>query len=164
MAPLYPLLPPEIFSSAHLPVLTSTESLLLCAMITIAARYSSVLPRARSDTIHIHCANFIRQELIYLHEGSPAARQISSVEALLLLTEWPSIPLVHVTKGQVRNEDGAGGVGAAGKSSGGKGVDAETEATELLKASSQYDSMSWTYIGARRLLPLDAAPRLTRCL
>lgn len=99
-------------------------------MITIAARYSSVLPRARSDTIHVHCANYIRQELIYLHEGSPAARQIASVEALLLLTEWPSIPLVHVTAGGVRDR-----------------ADEPEAPTELLKASAQYDSMSWTYLG-----------------
>ena len=101
-------------------------------MITIAARYSPVLPRARSDTIHVHCANYIRQELIYLHEGSPAARQIASVEALLLLTEWPSIPLVHVT----------------GNGGGVRDTPPESEApTELLKASAQYDSMSWTYLG-----------------
>ncbi|ORY91668.1 hypothetical protein BCR35DRAFT_73363 [Leucosporidium creatinivorum] len=129
MAPLYPLLPPEIFSPAHLPVLTTTESILCCAMITIAARYSSVLPRARSNQIHLVCANFFRQLLIYLHEGAPAYRHISSVEALLLMTEWPAIPLVYGGKGpEVKDE-------------------VEHEVTELLKASTQYDSMSWTYIG-----------------
>lgn len=130
MAPLYPLLPPEIFSPSHLPVLTSTESTLLCAMITIAARYSSILARPRSNQIHGLCANYIRQQLIYLHEGAPSSRNISSVEALLLLTEWPSIPLVHGARGRAAEEE------------------ASEEVTELLKASSQYDSMSWTYIGA----------------
>ena len=130
MSPLYPLLAPDIFSPSHLSILTTSESILLCAMITIAARYSSVLPRPRSNQIHILCANFIRQQLIYLHEGSPSSRHISSVEALLLLTEWPSTPLVH-----------------AAKVDEGKDVNDE-EVTELLKASSQYDSMSWTYIGA----------------
>lgn len=98
-------------------------------MITIAARYSSVLPRARSNQIHLVCANFFRQLLIYLHEGAPAYRHISSVEALLLMTEWPAIPLVYGGKGpEVKDE-------------------VEHEVTELLKASTQYDSMSWTYIG-----------------
>ena len=98
-------------------------------MITIAARYTDGLDRGRADTIHVNVANFIRQELVYLHEGSSALRNIGSVEALLLLTEWPSIPLEHVMRGVPVKTEG------------------NEEAAELLKTSAQYDSMSWTYIG-----------------
>lgn len=136
MSPLYPLLPPDVFSPSHLPVLTSSESLLLCAMVTIAARYSSVLPLPRSATIHTYCANYLRQELIYLIEGSSASRHISSVETLLLLTEWPSVPLVH------------GARGAAAAAAAEEGKEDQQEVSQLLKTSAAYDAMSWTYIGA----------------
>ncbi|KAM0788743.1 hypothetical protein ACM66B_002835 [Microbotryomycetes sp. NB124-2] len=130
ISPLYPLLAPEIFSSSHLPTLTSSESLLLCAMVAIASRYNDKLDRARADAIHVSIANFIRQELVYLHEGSPVSRNIGSVDALLLLTEWPCIPLEHIMRSaEAKSESG------------------NEEAAELLKTSAQYDSMSWTYIG-----------------
>ncbi|KAK4056570.1 zinc finger transcriptional activator [Microbotryomycetes sp. JL221] len=130
ISPLYPLLAPEIFSSAHLQTLITTESLLLCAMIAIASRYNDKIERARADAIHVSVANFIRQELVYLQEGSQTSRNIGSVDALLLLTEWPCIPLEHVLKNGEPKEEGG-----------------NEEAAELLKTSAQYDSMSWTYIG-----------------
>ncbi|KAK4055715.1 zinc finger transcriptional activator [Microbotryomycetes sp. JL201] len=130
ISPLYPLLAPEIFSDSHLPTLTSSESLLLSAMVAIASRYNDKLDRSRADAIHVSIANFIRQELVYLQEGSPVSRNIGSVDALLLLTEWPSIPLDHLMRTAETTTEGG-----------------NEEAAELLKTSAQYDSMSWTYIG-----------------
>ncbi|SGY79893.1 BQ5605_C008g05246 [Microbotryum silenes-dioicae] len=136
MAPLYPLLSPNIFHLSHLAILTSTESLLLCAVITIAARYSAILLPDRAAQIHALCAAWIRQELIYLLDGTSSLRHISSVEALLLLTEWPSSPLIHRTDAalarQEADEDQDEG---------------ERETSKALKTSNQYDSMSWTYLG-----------------
>ncbi|GAA6008902.1 hypothetical protein JCM11491_003828 [Sporobolomyces phaffii] len=137
MSPLYPLLSPLTFSPSHLPHLTSTESLLLASMITISARYSALPSPSRARAIHKAVADYIRDELIGLLDGSGELRHISSVEALLLLTEWP--PVADRRKGKSRrransfdDDDVAGGA---------------DEAAELLRTSTQYDGMSWSFIG-----------------
>ncbi|GAA5987155.1 hypothetical protein JCM10908_001053 [Rhodotorula pacifica] len=104
MAHLYPLLLDRIFEPVHLPALTSRESLLLAAMITISARYSSLPSRSRARMIHEALAEYCRDELVGILDGSGAMRHISSVEALLLLTEWPPITVGRAQKGSSRSE------------------------------------------------------------
>ncbi|GAA5882031.1 hypothetical protein JCM16303_005568 [Sporobolomyces ruberrimus] len=138
MSPLYPLLSPLTFSPSHLPHLTSTESLLLASMITISARYSALPSPSRARAIHKAVADYIRDELIGLLDGSGELRHISSVEALLLLTEWPPVA-DHRRKGKSRRRAG-------------NDFDDDTnggadEAAELLRTSIQYDGMSWSFIG-----------------
>ncbi|GAA5861184.1 hypothetical protein JCM3774_002220 [Rhodotorula dairenensis] len=106
MAHLYPLLLDRIFEPVHLPALTSRESLLLAAMITISARYSSLPSRTRARTIHEALAEYCRDELVGILDGSGAMRHISSVEALLLLTEWPPITVGRAQKGSSREREG----------------------------------------------------------
>lgn len=109
MAHLYPLLLDRIFEPVHLPALTSRESLLLAAMITISARYSSLPTRSRARVIHEALAEYCRDELVGILDGSGAMRHISSVEALLLLTEWPPITVGRSHKGSTtrdRDRDG----------------------------------------------------------
>ncbi|GAA5904907.1 hypothetical protein JCM5296_006140 [Sporobolomyces johnsonii] len=148
MSPLYPLLSPLTFSLAHLPHLTSTESLLLAAMITISARYSALPSAPRARAIHKAVADYIRDELIGLLDGSGELRHISSVEALLLLTEWP--PVTDGRKGKRKRGNGWGKnrerLGT--EMDDGNGEDAGDEAAEeLLATSTQYDGMSWSFIG-----------------
>ncbi|GAA5974589.1 hypothetical protein JCM5350_001207 [Sporobolomyces pararoseus] len=106
-------------------------------MITISARYSALPSPSRARAIHKAVADYIRDELIGLLDGSGELRHISSVEALLLLTEWP--PVADRRKGKSRRragndfDDDANG-----------GAD---EAAELLRTSTQYDGMSWSFIG-----------------
>lgn len=49
MAPLYPLLPPQVFAPEHLRALTSEESLLLAACLAIAARHSPLMIHGQSS-------------------------------------------------------------------------------------------------------------------
>lgn len=141
MSPLYPLLSPLTFSPSHLPHLTSTESLLLASMITISARYSALPSPARARAIHKSVADYIRDELIGLLDGSGELRHISSVEALLLLTEWP--PVADRRKGKnKRRGDRYGGDVEEDAPNG-----SADEAAELLRTSTQYDGMSWSFIG-----------------
>ncbi|GAA5920323.1 hypothetical protein JCM1841_004532 [Sporobolomyces salmonicolor] len=148
MSPLYPLLSPLTFSLAHLPHLTSTESLLLAAMITISARYSSLPSAPRARAIHKAVADYIRDELIGLLDGSGALRHISSVEALLLLTEWPPVTDGRKGKRNTGNGWGKNRERLRTESHDGNGEDAEDEeAEELLATSTQYDGMSWSFIG-----------------
>lgn len=102
MSPLYPLLSPRIFTPAHLRSLTSRESLLLAAMITISARYSSLPSGPRARLIHEALAEYCRDELVGILDGSGELRHISSVEALLLLTEWPPITVGRSQKTRER--------------------------------------------------------------
>ncbi|GAA5937232.1 uncharacterized protein JCM15063_002846 [Sporobolomyces koalae] len=138
MSPLYPLLSPLTFSPSHLPHLTSTESLLLASMITISARYSALPSASRARAIHKAVADYIRDELIGLLDGSGELRHISSVEALLLLTEWP--PIADRRKGKNRRRAGTE------LEENGSNSDSD-EAAELLRTSTQYDGMSWSFIG-----------------
>lgn len=165
MAPLYPILSPRIFTAPHLPLLTSRESLLLASMITISARYSSLPSAPRARAIHSSVADYIRDELIGLLDGSGELRHISSVEALLLLTEWPPI-----TDGRSAHGRGSGtrlgkrkrgwGGGADGDESGEgeSGTDSVEDAEALLRSSAQYDGCVPSFLARSRLCLL--APRL----
>ncbi|GAA5854495.1 hypothetical protein JCM8547_004863 [Rhodosporidiobolus lusitaniae] len=147
MSPLYPLLSPRIFSVSHLPFLTSRESLLLAAMITISARYSALPSPARARAIHHEVADYINSELIGLLDGSGELRHISSVEALLLLTEWP--PIAHGRE-RGRKRRGWGNSDRGDNNNMGEGQSEENlmeDAEQLLKTSAQYDGMSWSFIG-----------------
>ncbi|BGP47112.1 zinc finger transcriptional activator [Rhodotorula kratochvilovae] len=156
LAPLYPLLSPRIFTASHLPLLTSRESLLLASMITISARYSSLPTAPRARAIHSSVADYIRDELIGLLDGSGELRHISSVEALLLLTEWPPITGGRSANGRggqsrlgKRKRGWGGGAGGDGdESAEGEGSgDGVEDAEALLRSSAQYDGMSWSFIG-----------------
>ncbi|GAA6005075.1 hypothetical protein JCM10207_008503 [Rhodosporidiobolus poonsookiae] len=158
MSPLYPLLSPRIFSPSHLALLTSRESLLLASMITISARYSSLPSAPRARAIHQAVADYIRDELIGLLDGSGELRHISSVEALLLLTEWPPIADSRVKWGRsgtsrAKRRRGWGGNGGQGddedeeKGDGTNDDESVEDAEALLKSSAMYDAMSWSFIG-----------------
>ncbi|KAI5478696.1 hypothetical protein MNV49_004723 [Pseudohyphozyma bogoriensis] len=126
MAPLYPLLCPQTFLPSHLPTLTTVDSLLLGAILTIAARHSPLL----LTSLRLGLSNWICGLLIKLLNGSPKLRGVGGVEALLLLAEWPSL---------MEEEDYELGKGEEGEG--------EDEVKAFLKPSNQYDSMSWSYIG-----------------
>ncbi|GAA6057140.1 hypothetical protein JCM3770_004842 [Rhodotorula araucariae] len=156
LAPLYPILSPRIFTASHLPLLTSRESLLLASMVTISARYSSLPTAPRARAIHSSVADYIRDELIGLLDGSGELRHISSVEALLLLTEWPPITDGRSAAGRgaqsrlgKRKRGWGGGAGGDGDESGEgeHGGDGVEDAEALLRSSAQYDGMSWSFIG-----------------
>lgn len=135
MAPLYPLLTPTMFLPAHLAVLTTTESILLLTLVSISARYSPLLTH-RGASIHAQLAARIREQLGAIMDGDAALRHVSSVEALLLLSEWPLLP---------RQEERRKGKGVADDEEG-RGE------TTLVQVSNRYDSVSWGYIGTLCLL------------
>ncbi|GAA6009079.1 uncharacterized protein JCM10292_002473 [Rhodotorula paludigena] len=152
MSPLYPLLSPRIFHATHLPALTSRESLLLASMVSISARHSALPSAPRARAIHSAVADYIRDELIGLLDGSGELRHISSVEALLLLTEWPPIADGRAATGRSasgrpgkRKRGWGGGDGPGDEGENGEASDEDAEA--LLRSSAQYDGMSWSLIG-----------------
>lgn len=130
MSILYPLLPDDIFYPHHIPALTSTEYLLLGTMVTIASRYaiSDLLP-SRQSTIHSDLARWLREQIAYIYDGSPVLRHVSSVESLLLLSEWPPRPSIHPFLASAPRPD-------------------PQDIPSILSSSTQYDSLSWSYIGA----------------
>ncbi|KAI5476140.1 hypothetical protein MNV49_000358 [Pseudohyphozyma bogoriensis] len=125
LAPLYPLLRPQIFEASHLPQLFTTESFLFGVIIAIAARNSPLLVNGRGPIVHRLLMEYNRTRLALLMDGSPRLRHISSVEALLLLVEWPPVPRA--------DEEAPPEVAQAAL------------APEMI--SSVYDSMSWDFIG-----------------
>ncbi|KAL8278001.1 hypothetical protein RQP46_009633 [Phenoliferia psychrophenolica] len=143
MAPLYPLLTPTIFLPHHLPILTSTESLLLLSIVSISARYSPLLTNAegRGGEIHLKLAERIRAALGRIMDGDANLRHISSVEALLLLSEWPLLPKPEETGRAGRKETEGSSTSESGESEEGRGEGS------LVQVSNRYDSVSWGYIG-----------------
>ncbi|KAL8291421.1 hypothetical protein RQP46_002399 [Phenoliferia psychrophenolica] len=96
IAPLYPLLPPELFLPSHTPSLTTTEYLLLGTTITISARYalSPLLSLVRQATIHSLLAGWLRREIAYIYDGSP-----------VVLSDWRKSwvsTIQHTTRLQTR--------------------------------------------------------------
>jgi hypothetical protein len=124
MAPLYPLLHPAIFATDYLDALVRSESLLLGAIIVIASRYSNVLDPTRASTIHVEVAKWVRSEFAALIDGDATLRTVSTVEALLLLSEWPMLPL--------RERQRAG---------------PDSEEARLLRPSLRFDAYCWGNIG-----------------
>lgn len=126
MAPLYPLIHPMLFEPHYLDTLVRDEPLLLGTILTIAARYSNVLADNRGAILHKKLCQWVRLQFMRVMDGDSAQRSISTVEALLLLSEWPMLPMNHQLEGS--NEP-------------------ESEEFLLLKPSLRYDAYSWTNIG-----------------
>jgi len=130
MSPLYPLLSPNVFAPEHLPSLCSTESFLLLAILSIAARYATnILDPARAAHLHTTMSYLIRAEQVFILDGSNALRHVSTVEALLLLVEWPTVPIQHGRTGTVGDKPGNDAI------------------VDILRPSNQYDAASWSLIG-----------------
>lgn len=127
MAPLYPLLHPVVFDPDYLETLVKAESLLLGAIIVIAARYSKILPDDRGIVIHQDVAEWVRRRILAVMDGEPSLRSVSSVEALLLLSEWPMLPV------RKQPDDDP--------------TDPLSDEAVLLQRSVRYDAYSWAYIG-----------------
>lgn len=121
MSPLHPILPAAMFGADRLAWMIKQESLLLAVIIAIAARYSLILYEARAAQLHRSLSEWVRKQLLATLDGSPRLRHVSTVEALLLMSEWPLVAL----------EDDA----------------AADDEPELLRTSTRYDACSWNHIG-----------------
>lgn len=129
MAALFPLIHPMLFEPYYLATLVRDESLLLGTMLTIAARYSNVLADRRGAVLHVELSQWVRLQLMRVMDGDPALRSICTVEALLLLSEWPMLPM---------------------RSGDADSPDPESEELLLLKPSIRYDAYAWSNIGECR--------------
>ncbi|WWC94409.1 hypothetical protein V866_001251 [Kwoniella sp. B9012] len=129
MSPLYPVYPKEIFSPTYLNDLVAKESFSLGAMLAIAARYSVLLVDGRDEEVHIALSRWLREQMLYLMDGDTSLRSISTVEALLVLSEWPLLPL---SRGKEHDESASND---------------EYDSTHLLLPSLRYDQHSWSQIG-----------------
>ncbi|TXT08898.1 hypothetical protein VHUM_03026 [Vanrija humicola] len=128
MAPLYPIIHPMLFEASYLETLVKQESILLGSILVIAARYSNVLANDRGALVHEKLSTWVRFQLLAVMDGDPSLRSISTVEALLLLSEWPMVPM---TKTEDRDY----------------GDDSRVEEAVLLRPSLRYDAYAWTNIG-----------------
>lgn len=126
MAPLFPLIHPRVLEAAYLPTLVQDESLLLGAIIGIASRYSNVLEHERAAQIHAKVAHWVRAEITSLMDGDLELRSVSTVEALLLLSEWPMLPASRKRKAH---------------------GEPDSEEARLLRPSLRYDAYCWSNIG-----------------
>lgn len=126
MAPLFPLIHPRVLEQEYLSTLVTEESLLLGAIIGIASRYANVLERERAAQIHSKVAQWVRAEITALMDGDLELRSTSTVEALLLLSEWPMLPASR--KHKALDEP-------------------DSEEARLLRPSLRYDAYCWSNIG-----------------
>ncbi|KLT43957.1 hypothetical protein CC85DRAFT_284001 [Cutaneotrichosporon oleaginosum] len=126
MAPLFPLIHPRVLEPAYLPTLVADEALLLGAIVGIASRYANVLEPARAAQIHAVVSQWVRAEITSLMDGDLELRSTSTVEALLLLSEWPLLPATR--KRRSRDEP-------------------DSEEARLLRPSLRYDAYCWSNIG-----------------
>jgi hypothetical protein len=126
MAPLFPLIHPRVLEPAYLPTLVADEALLLGAIVGIASRYANVLEPARAAQIHNVVSQWVRAEITSLLDGDLELRSTSTVEALLLLSEWPLLPAPR--KRRSRDEP-------------------DSEEANLLRPSLRYDAYCWSNIG-----------------
>lgn len=135
--PLYPLLSSEVYHHSHMPTLVRRESLLLGTLLTIASRYAA--PPAdtplgsRCASIHKVMAAWVQAEVAFLTGGQLSLRHISSVEALLLLCEWPLVPVRH-----------SDSFDRDSPSPDPRGPD---DLASVLEPSNSYDALSWSFIG-----------------
>ncbi|KAM0756614.1 hypothetical protein T439DRAFT_33663 [Meredithblackwellia eburnea MCA 4105] len=132
LQPLYPLLSPQIFEPHHLHHLTSTEALLLATIISIASRFYTGLKLGRAEEVHKSCSRWAREEISFVLDGTSDLRHVSTVESLLLFSEWPPIPVPRHRPGLDNND--------------GTTLDPQSM-HNILRPSKQYDSLSWLYIG-----------------
>lgn len=128
LAPLYPIIPPRHFLPAHFETLATDEPLLLAAIVAVAARFAPLGPPGKHQAAHDACATWIRQAVVHLLDGLPKFRTVATVEALLVLSEWPLVPF---QKARVGGEEGAGGDVVGG----------------LVAPIEQYDGFAWSYVG-----------------
>ncbi|BEJ13003.1 hypothetical protein CspHIS471_0301770 [Cutaneotrichosporon sp. HIS471] len=126
MAPLFPLIHPRVLEPAYLPTLVADEALLLGAIVGIASRYANVLEPDRAAEIHAVVSPWVRAEITSLMDGDLELRSASTVEALLLLSEWPLLPATR--KRRSREEP-------------------DSEEARLLRPSLRYDAYCWSNIG-----------------
>ncbi|WVW87145.1 hypothetical protein I302_109202 [Kwoniella bestiolae CBS 10118] len=95
--PCHPLISPEVFHTSNLGQLLK-ESILLAVLIATAARYYNPvdlhedgrLSETGSRTIRAHLMDWILRRLSFVAMGQNAS--IGTVEALLILSEWPPEP------------------------------------------------------------------------
>lgn len=121
-----------------MPTFVQKEALLLGTTILVASRYSAPPTEtplgSRCAAIHRVMASWVQAEVAFLTGGSLALRNISSVESLLLLCEWPMLPLRHSE--------------AAGRDDDADDCRDPEDIASVLEPSNQYDALSWSFIGA----------------
>lgn len=127
MSPLYPILPPQIFRADRLPWMIKREPVLLGVIIAIASRYSLILHVSRATHLHRTISSWVRKQLLRSLDGSPSVRHVSTIEALLLMSEWPLA--------EMDSED----------------VQALDDEPDPLRPSIRYDAYSWNHIGMSSL-------------
>ncbi|KAL1405715.1 hypothetical protein Q8F55_007385 [Vanrija albida] len=128
MAPLYPIIHPMLFEASYLETLVKQESILLGSILVIAARYSNILANDRGAHVHQQLAQWVRFQLLGVMDGDPSLRSISTVEALLLLSEWPMVPMPRAEDRDYGDDNAA-------------------DEAVLLKPSLRYEAFAWTNIG-----------------
>ncbi|WVQ73281.1 hypothetical protein IAR50_002849 [Cryptococcus sp. DSM 104548] len=95
--PCHPIVPPELFRPQHFSSLLS-EPVLLAALVSTAARYLDLghsfdeQEPQRSIVIQGKLMSWVSSKVGLLSMGDTSARTIGTVEALLILSEWPPIP------------------------------------------------------------------------
>lgn len=136
--PLYPLLSSEVYHHSHMPTLVRRESLLLGTLLTIASRYAAppidTPLGSRCASIHKVMAAWVQAEVAFLTGGQLSLRHISSVEALLLLCEWPLVPVRHSDDSFARDSPEPD-------------PRAPDDLASILEPSNSYDALSWSFIG-----------------
>ncbi|KAK6903377.1 hypothetical protein I203_106880 [Kwoniella mangroviensis CBS 8507] len=91
---MLPLIPLQLFQPENFPILLQ-ESLLLAAMVCTASRYMDMgesydpLEPRRSRIVQNKISGWIRERIGYIAMGETTSRTIGTVEALLILSEWP---------------------------------------------------------------------------
>ena len=129
LSPLYPIIPRRLFLPIHFPALAADEPVLLAALVAVAARFApSPLVPAQNQAVYEACATSVRQAVVHLLDGLPRFRTVGTVEALLVLSEWPLVPF---QKGRVAEKGGQG----------------EDVLGGLVAPVEQYDGFAWSYVG-----------------
>lgn len=124
----------------------SDEPLLIASLIAVAARFSPHGEPAQNQAVYEACATWIRQAVVHLLDGLPTFRNVATVEALLVLSEWPLIPF---QKARLAG-DGGEGEDAVGK---------------LVAPIEQYDAFAWSYVGKwSRVKGVTMLPTVLKCL
>nr|XP_019008159.1 uncharacterized protein I206_06714 [Kwoniella pini CBS 10737]OCF46940.1 hypothetical protein I206_06714 [Kwoniella pini CBS 10737] len=91
---LLPIVPTQLFQPENFPILLR-EPLLLAAMICTASRYMDLgqsfnpsEPR-RARIVQNKITHWLRERIGFIAMGETSSRTIGTVEALLILSEWP---------------------------------------------------------------------------
>lgn len=89
--PFVPLAPKHFFSPLNIDEVANKEPFLLTVLLTIASK-----DNPKWTTIHQRCWEYTKTLLLDILLGVPSARQVGSVEGLLLLADW--VPYVRPDK------------------------------------------------------------------